>query len=290
MLHFYLTEVLKSFSRARLSSFISLVTTTISILLVTLSVLLFLWSSQLVENFNKKTVLTVFLKDSQDETGISSLASELKNRPYTNTIRLINKEDAKKEFLRQTGEDFSEVLDYNPLPASVELRLKGSYVQQDSLRRIIRELSRMGSVDEVVFESGVIYKALDLLASLRLYVLIASVVLIMISLYLVYSTNRLIIHSNWRQIETMKLVGAKLSSIKIPILFNGILVGLISSLMTFLILNIFQLLIGENIVYATRSMVFTVNLAVFISGPLVGFSGSMMASRKVSLKINKLLL
>lgn len=280
----------KSFGRARLSFVISLITTTIAVFLVTMSSLLFFWSSMLTEQFNKKTSFNLFLDEqSDDETFRTELLERIRRYNFTESIRFIDKQEARKQFLQQTGEDFSEVLDYNPLPQSIELRIRSSYLNKDSIKTITSLLRSTRGVEEVVFEAGIIYKALDFISSLKFYILIASAALVIISLYIVYSTNRLIIQARWRQIETMKLVGARLSAIKIPIYLTGIFIGIISSLITFAGLKIMLVILGDDIVLMDINTSLLVIFTVFLGGPAIGMVGSILASRKISLKIHKLI-
>lgn len=290
MLRFYITEMFKSFGRARLSFVISLITTTIAVFLVTMSSLLFFWSSMLTEQFNKKTSFNLFLDEqADDESFRTDLLGRIRGYEFTESIRFIDKQEARKQFLQQTGEDFSEVLDYNPLPQSIELRIKSSYLNKDSIRTVSSVLRSTRGVEEVVFEAGIIYKALDFISSLKFYILIASAALVIISLYIVYSTNRLIIQARWRQIETMKLVGARLSAIKIPIYLTGIFIGIISSLITFTVLRLLLAILGDDMVLMDMNTSILVIFTVFLGGPAIGMVGSIFASRKISLKIHKLI-
>jgi cell division transport system permease protein len=106
-------------------------------------------------------------------------------------------------------------------------------------------------------------------------------------LYLVYATIRLIINSRMIAFETMKLVGAKLSTIKIPVLLNGLIAGIIAGILAFFISNfVYQyisfveafkiLLIKDYVEYL---------LIIFFTGPLLVILVSLLTLRKVSLKI-----
>ena len=87
----------------------------------------------------------------------------------------------------------------------------------------------------------------------------------------------------------MKLVGAKLRTIKIPIYFNGIIMGIIASAIC---LGIYYFAINlASKFYNLGIFAFDVKYLialVFILGVFFGFLGSFLATLNVSLKINKI--
>ncbi len=287
MIYFWIKESFKLIGRAKASFFLSLISTSISVLLISASLLSIKLSNQLQNDLKKNVNINIFLKDSLSGSSIAQMRTGLSKRKYINTIKYIDKEEAAQNFIKETGEDFRRLLDYNPLPASFTVTLKDSYVEKDSLKKIIGSISKIGGVDEVVFQQEFIYKLLNYLSRIRKYIFAITFVLLFISIYIVYSTVKLIINAKYEELETMKLVGAKLSTIKMPIVLNCILIGLfagIISLAIFYILNLYIQGIKEIHQLLNLNNVYFI-VVVLAVGPVIGSLVSLFSLRKINLKI-----
>jgi cell division transport system permease protein len=142
-------------------------------------------------------------------------------------------------------------------------------------------------VDEVVFKEGFIYSLLNYIDRAKIYLFIITTIVFMVAVYLVYATVRLIINSRMNEFETMKLVGAKLATIKIPVVLNGLIAGLISGLLAFIIFIFFQdqiKSIGSLIKLVNENMLIYL-MVIFLTGPLLVILVSVFTLRKVSLNI-----
>jgi len=215
------------------------------------------------------------------------MLSELQRKVYADSIEFISKDKAAEQFIQETGEDFRKILDYNPLPASFVVQISESFANSDSLNRIIKDLSTLESVDEVVFKEGFIYRLLNYIDTVKVYIFLITLLVSMIAIYLVYATIRLIINSRMIDFETMKLVGAKLSTIRIPVILNGLIAGLFSGILSYLVFLFIkkQLLIVEAIGIIFSQFMLEYKLIIFLTGPILVFIVSVFTLRKVSLKI-----
>jgi cell division transport system permease protein len=231
--------------------------------------------------------INVFLKESFNKSDEENLLAELQEKVYADTVEFISKDKAAEQFIQETGEDFKKILDYNPLPASFVVRVEETYANSDSLNFIIRDLSSLEMVDEVVFKEGFIYRLLNYIDTIKVYLFLLTILFSLVALYLVYATIRLIINSRMIDFETMKLVGAKLSTIKIPVMLNGIIAGIISGVLSYFVFIFFkeQLNIYEALGMLITRNLFQYLLIIFLTGPLLVFTVSVITLRKVSLKI-----
>jgi cell division transport system permease protein len=292
MLIFYIKEVLNAIFRAKLSFILALITSCIAIFLITVSFLLLTTSSNIEEKIKDRVSINLFLNDSLAEDHVYLLLENLRNEKFIKSLKYTSKDDAQRDFLKETNEDFREILDYNPLPASIEIKLVPNYLDADSLRILDPKLKKFSGVEDVVFQKDVVYRILEIISSVKAYVFASALVLVLISFYIVFSTNKLIINSKMVQIETMKLVGAKLSSIKIPVIMNGLLIGLLASGID---LGIFIFLLqmpGLKNTYLTFPFFQNLLIYLIISllGPVLGIFASYLASRNITLKIKKIVL
>ncbi len=218
---------------------------------------------------------------------MASLKKYFNESRYINSSKYISKEDAANIFVKETGEDFRKLLDYNPLPASYLVTLKPDYVKKDSLNRIINLFSKIPGVDDVVFRQEFIYKLLDIIARIQKYIFIITGILIFVSMYIVFSTVKLIIKSKYDELETMKLVGAKLSTIKMPIILNAIFIGLVAGIISVSIIACAGFYL-DKITYLqsiARQQNWIPLILILLIGPVIGWFVSIFSLRKITLKI-----
>jgi cell division transport system permease protein len=287
MIIFWIKEAFKSIGRAKSSFFLSLVSTSISVLLITASVMIIQISGSLQDSLKKSLSVNLFLKENLTQVQVSGIESELKSMKFIASANYISKERAAEIFVQETGEDFRKLLDYNPLPASFTITLNPDYVEQASLNKMISSLSGINGVDEVVFQHDYAKKIISFLNELKKYVFILTGVLFLISLYIVYSTVKLVINLKYEELETMKLVGARLSTIKMPIILNGMLIGLFAGLIS---LSVFILFIFYFDNYIGLQKIFNLNITFYSAllagiGPLIGLLVSVFTLRNVTLKV-----
>lgn len=286
MIFFWIKESFRLIGRAKSSFFLSLMSMSISLALIYASVFSINFSNYLQNKLKRSVNINVFLNDTVTKNDINNLKKKIKNEKYVYSIRYIDKKKAAELFIKNTGEDFRKLIDYNPLPASFAVSLKSKYVTQNSIKNVVKKLSSFNGVDEVSLKYDYIYKLISYLDRIKNYIFLFALVIFFISLYIVYSTILLVINSKYTELNTMKLVGAKLSTIKMPIILNGFFIGVFSTLILFVIgymfvyflsdyLPIRELLRFENKI----SLVF-----LLLLGPIIGITVSIISLRKITLK------
>ena len=256
-------------------------------LLIIGSVMTIQISADFQRDLKNNISINIFLKENLAKEETASVEREIKQKNFVSTVKYVDKEEAADKFIKETGEDFRRILDYNPLPASFSVTLKETYVEPDSLNKIIPVLSKLGGVDEVVFRQEYVKKMLTYLTTFKKYLFIVTTILFLISIYIVYSTVKLVTGMKMEEMETMKLVGAKLSAIKIPIILNGILIGFIASLISIIIFLLYITYIDKYInllkIFNLRNEYYFIG--VLLLGPFIGFIVSIFTLKKVTLKI-----
>jgi len=287
MIIFFFKEAFKSIFRAKASFILTLISLSIAAILIAASVGA-IQLSEIFENKLKNNVkITLFLQDSVKQNSVPFCEEELQSFKFINAVTHISKEKAAENFIKETGEDFREILDYNPLPASFIIQLKTEFVAKDSVENIVADLKKYTWVDEVVSGNGFIYRVLKYVDESKQYLFIITVIILLISIYLVYSTTRLITENRMKELETMKLVGAKLSTIKMPIVINNIAAGVIAGIISVLIFELvnseissYQFLVN----FVKDNKVFYYALLLIIS-PILSLFVTLFALRKLTLKI-----
>jgi cell division transport system permease protein len=287
MIFFWIKEAFKSIGRAKSSFFLSLVSMSISVLLITASIFSLQLSNKFQSNLKRNINLNIFLDDTLSNKTLIDLQENLRNREYIYSIEYIDKEKAAKNFIQETGEDFKKILDYNPLPASFSVTLKDSYIVTDSLNKIVASISALSGVDEVIYKSEIISKIILFLNNFKKYVFLITIIILIVAVYIVYSTVRLVIRLKYDELETMKLVGAKLSTVKMPVILNGILIGLLAGIISSTIFSLFVYYL-DNYIGLQKFLEIQKDLYLVIlltTGPIISLLVSYFSLRNITLKI-----
>lgn len=221
--------------RRRLTA--SFVTSIISICLVLYMLgligLLLLNTKKLSDYVKENIGFSIFLNDNYKEVEIFGLQKILDSKNYVKETQYITKEQAAKDFKKEWGEDFEDFLDYNPLPASIDVKLYASFANPDSIAIIEKDILKYEGIRDVVYQKDLIYKVNNNIRKISMVILAFSLLLFSIALTLINNTIRLSVYANRFIIRTMQLVGAQYRFIQRPFLlkslYHGASAGLIAN-------------------------------------------------------------
>lgn len=287
MLNFAIKESLRSIKRTKLAFFFSLFSMSIALLLIQFSLLAFFMSSVLEDKIKETFKINIFLEDNYTDAQIRDFKKELIQKPYTQELIFISKEEAVDKFIKETGDDFRDILDYNPLPASFVLTPRSNYLENKVINEITKELKQNVIVTSIEFQNGFLSEINSQIKNVNQYIIALTIFLVIIAMYLIYSTLRLIIENRKNEIETMKLVGASTFAIKLPIILNGILLGVFAGIITSSIIFILHFIIRgqfDIFVYLNKKDYVYYYYSAFMIGPLLGWFISILTLRRVSLR------
>jgi cell division transport system permease protein len=190
-----------------------------------------------ISKYVKENVgFSVFLKDQTKEADIYRFQKTLDAESYVRSTRYIDKEGAAKEFTEELGEDFVGFLGFNPLSASIEIRLDARYANIDSIGAIEARLQTFDEVKEVSYQKSMIHLINENIEKISLFILAFSALLVIIAVSLINNTIRLSVYSRRMLIRTMQLVGATNTFIRRPFLWRSALHGIYSAFIAMAIL------------------------------------------------------
>lgn len=287
MILFWIKEAFKLIARSKFSFLLALTSITLSVILITVSVFIIRFSNHFEDQLKSNIIISVFIKGNSTIEEIDQIKSELSQLKYLSSSEFIDKDKAAEIFIKETGEDFRKILDYNPLPASFNLKLKNEYANRQSIKAIIKILSEYNWSDEVIFRQDFYQKILMYIDQAKIYVFGLTGLIFLVSLYLVYSTVRLILNSKYSELETMKFVGAKLSTIKMPIILNSVITGFLAGSIALAIVWLLYIYVKGFLISIDNVIPNKIEFIVILLslGPIIGILVTIISLRKISLKI-----
>ena len=257
-----------------------------SLVLFVLGVLGFLLinANRLSNHVKQNIGFSVMIKEGVKDVDIMQLQKLIDSKAYSLESVWVTKEDAAKGLQEQLGEDFIAFLGYNPLLESIDIKLKASYANPDSLLILQQQLTKNDLVHEVFYQKDLVEKINENVRKMSIFLLSFCILLFIISFTLINNTIRLTVYSKRFLIRTMKLVGANNKFIKGPFLSESIYNGVYSSLVAIcMLLAVFQLLQSDmpdflNIQdFKSMGIIFA---CIFVAGILFTWLSTFFALRK----------
>lgn len=224
-----------TFFNARLTSTISI---SLVLFILGIVVLMGILATRLSMYVKENMGFSIVLKENVKESQVKKLQKKLDIAPYVRATQYISKEDALKELEVELGENPKDLLGFNPLQASIEVKFRSDYAHPDSLVWIEKGL-RKGTVaiDDIVYQKDLIQLVNDNIRRISFMLLGLAVVLMLISFALISNTIRLGAYSKRFIIHTMKLVGATPAFIRKPFIISNIINGIIGAFIAMALLS-----------------------------------------------------
>jgi cell division transport system permease protein len=234
--------------------------------------------------------MMVYLQDNLSESIVSSIGKELKTVSAVKDVQFVSKAQALIDLNEKWGDNayLLEGLEGdNPLPDSFKVTL----TDPTEANTVALAISSISNIERVVYGKEELEKLLKATYILRISSLIIISILVFISVFIISNTIKLTVYARRKEINIMKYVGATDWFVRGPFIVEGILLGLLGSLITTLVVGVGY--------YYTASLIrnqmiglLTVTLMPFgqligslilllgMVGLLIGAIGSMLSVRK----------
>ena len=203
---------------------------------------LFLNLHSIGDNFKEDIRISVYLRTS-DKNSIGKIQQFIAGQAYTKNVEYVNKDKAKTIWNKENNEDWAKILDFNPLPESVDFFAKADYVTTDSLAKISAAIQTQfkNEVADIQYPKSLVTNLNERATKLGFIFLVLSVILCLIVIISIDNTIRLAMFSNRLLIKTMQMVGATRNFISKPLMVRALINGLISALISiFLLIGLIQ--------------------------------------------------
>lgn len=283
-----LSETGKSIWRNKFSSLLSAVTTGFALFLLGISFLIGVNLEFIFQTVEAQMEIQAYLKKDVQKGEVSRTIEQVKKIQGVTEVKYISKEDALEELKAMFG-DKASILDglggENPLPASIRVKTDGV----EEIENVASELNKMDVVDEVIFQKE-ISRRLSSIGRAIQYVSYGGVIIVgLVAVMVIGNSIRLTINSRRHEISIMKLVGATDGFIVGPFLLEGVVLGVMGSILGALFAVLLYLWIFKSLLTLMPFLpLFRLDVKVagdmlgimLITGIAVGITGSVFSLRR----------
>ncbi|MFI6073715.1 permease-like cell division protein FtsX [Actinoplanes sp. NPDC051343] len=276
-LKYILNEVLVGLWRNVTMTVAMIITMSVSLAMLGASVLLFLQVDQMKSYYYGEIEVSVFLKNDITDTqrqaidGAIAQSSLVKSRSYE------TKEQAFNRFkeLWQDSPDFVKSIGPNSLPESFRVKLKNP----EQYKQFADQIQSLQGIDQIIDQRTLLDKVFKIFNAIQVFALVVAGVMALAALLLVGNTIQVAAYSKRREVAVMKLVGASNWFIQSPFVLEAVVAGLIGSIIGFIALFLFKIVLLDHRLQALTSILTPIhNSNVWLMLPLLAGVGAVVSA------------
>ena len=186
----------------------------------------------ILQYLRSKYKIEVFFKQNVDLKMAKKVSDSILEIKGVRSSTVINKDDAVRIFKDQFGEDILGILGYNPLPISAVVNLKRNSEELLNATPIVNDIKRMEGVEEVRYQGHLIKKIERTYSRFMKVFPWVAMVFITVAILVIYNTVKLSIYSRKELINSLKLIGATKLFIQMPFIFEGLIDGILATIIS----------------------------------------------------------
>ena len=224
--------------------------------------------NHIMKSIEEDQGMQVFIIDGADSKEVQEVRDMISSIDGVASATIYTKQDALDE-MKVKLKDNQEVLegydgDNNIFPDSVIVKLKSlekSAEVQEKINQI--QINGKNYVDEIRSSDKTINALINIANGIKIVTGVLLILLIAISIFIISNTIKLTVHARRKEISIMKYVGATNSFIRWPFIVEGIIIGIISALLTILLIYGGYTLVISKVVDVFKSIQVNVTLLTF---------------------------
>jgi cell division transport system permease protein len=264
---------LQSLRKDKWINVLSMLTIFAGLFIISLSFFIFYNIDTATRNLPEKFSMVVYLEDSIPQDKIDQIAGSIRTKKPVSSVTFISQEEAFKE-LKATLRNSQYVLegiDENPLPDSLEVKLRKEAVGSEAVKQLAGEIKKIKGVSEVDYGEKFLSTLHNIKNGVRIIGIILASILSTGIVFVCYSTVKILFYRRNEEIETFKLLGATKWFIRAPFLIEGAVIGLAGGITSLVAMFLLYHLVVVKL--AVSLPVFNAVLfpaRIFLSLPLIG--------------------
>ena len=248
--------------------------------------------NSILEQVQRSQGMEVFILNEATQEQIDELGNKIRALDGVNTVKFKTKEQA-LETMKQDMKEYKELLagyegENNIFPASYVVTLTDLTLTEE----VEGKIATMEGVKRITSSNDTISTLIKIANGIKIAIAIIFIVLLFIAITIISNTIRLTVYARRKEISIMKYVGATNSFIRWPFVIEGMIIGLIASLLT---LGLVAVLYDVMIAKIEASMILqqmgitllqfvelveSIAIVYVVLGIFVGMVGSSISMRK----------
>ena len=207
-------------------------------------------ASFMIASLEESVDISTYLKNTATLEEVALLKEELESLPEVKEVTYVSREEALKSFVELHKQDevileSLEIVGQNPLLASLNIKAFSAR-QYIAISEFLENKPLASIISDVDYfdRAPVINRLSTLTAGIQSAVFLVTLFAGLVAILVVFNTIRLTIYGSRDEIEIMRLVGASNWFIRSPFIIQGVIVGVLATLITTLLFFPLTLFVG----------------------------------------------
>ncbi len=235
--------------------------------------------------------MRVIISEDLETDQIKSMETKIRQIDGVNQVTFYSKEDALASIKERLGGNLEILEEYetdNPFPDSYFVTLTDLTLNSQVQEQVLQ----ISGVEEITAQDDTIASLATVAKGIQMATLVLLVILVVISVFIISYTIKLTVYARRREISIMKYVGATNGFIRGPFIVEGIIIGVVSALITLAIVGLaynsaVNGILSSSVVQIINMTLYSFSdifakllIVYFVLGTGIGILGSIISMRK----------
>ena len=283
-------DAFKSVVRNFSLSLASISCITITLIIVAIAIMASFNVQNFTEKIEKDMTIVAFVDNEVPKEDIYRIKKEIKSISNVDKITYQTKQEVKEQ-MQKESDVFDTVLsnwsdEESPLKDTFQVKIN----EVEKISNTAKKIENIDGIAVVRYGSGMVDKMVKAFNQVEKITYGIVIALIVVTVFLIINTIKLTISARRKEIGIMRLVGSSNFTIKTPFIIEGMILGILGSIIPILITiygyfafyNHFDGYLYSRLIQmiSPEPFIYQVSLAILVIGILVGMIGSASAVRK----------
>ena len=283
-------DAFKSVIRNFSLSLASISCITITLIIVAIAIIASFNVNNFTDLIERDLTIVAFVENDTTDFELTEIKKEISSLSNIQEIKFFSKEEVGEQ-IKQESDVFKVVLDEfeegeSPLKDTYQIKVKNI----EEIKTTAEDIKNIENIAVVRYGEGMVEKLVSAFDSIKKVTYGIVIALIIVTVFLIVNTIKLTISARKREISIMRLVGASNFTIKTPFIIEGMILGVLGSIVPvifttygylafykhfdgYLYSELIRLIKPEPFIYST-------SLIILVIGIIVGTVGSASAVKK----------
>ena len=264
---------MQSLRKDKWINLLSMLTIFAGLFIISISFFVFYNIEIATRNLPEKFSLLAYLDTNLSQENIDQIISTVRSKRAVSSVKFISRDEAFRELkgMLKNSPYVLEGLEDNPLPDSIEVKLRKETLGTESVKQLADETKKIKGVSEVDYGEKFLASLQNIKTGVKITGFVLAIILCTGIVFVCYSTVKILFYRRTDEIETFKLLGATKGFIRAPFLIEGAAIGTtggLTSLAAVFLLYYFLFVKLINSVPLFKTVLFPSGIFLFL--PLIG--------------------
>ena len=234
--------------------------------------------------------IQAFIEESAKESDVEYMKDKIKKIDGVKEVTYITKEMGfanAKEVFKDYDYFLTGLENVDIFPRSLVIK----FVSVDQSAKVKEAVEKVDGIYKVQYNESTLNAVIAVSKIANIFLIGVGSILLIISVFIISNTIKLAVYSNKREIFIMRYIGATNKFIKTPFIFEGLLMGVVSAITSFILISIAYIVLYARIpdvnaalgsfgIIPYSSIWYIILIVFFVVGIFVGTLGSSLSVRK----------